>query len=114
AFFARLERLFIELGVEIATRGVLVRAGVCCGVYGELGLLRARGGAAARLAAVLEAISARTNAGVDARTELLFAVGYPSTMPEELGLHAVVRTGMEEDGALRLSGLDAHPGAVCL
>ncbi len=41
-------------------------------------------------------------------------MGYPSTMAEELGLHALVRTGIEEDGALRLSGLDAHPGVVCL
>jgi hypothetical protein len=115
--FATLEQLFLELGVEIAAQGVLVRAGVRCGVYGDLGALRDRGGAAARLAAMLEAAVARTASVTAWRTELLFAVGYPASITEELDLHAVIRTGMEElreMGAFRLSGIDAHPGVVCL
>ena len=104
-FFAELYREFIQLGVEIATRGALVASGVHLAIWGDLGSLRARRGHAALLADAITAVAAMTEAVIDPALRLVLGVGYGPDTARELDVDLILRTGMEEPGVLRLSGL---------
>ncbi len=104
-FFSELYREFIQLGVEIATRGALVASGVHLEIWGDLESLRARGGHAVLLADAIEAVAAMTDAVEDPELRLILGVGYGPDTARELDVDLVLRTGMEEAGVLRLSGL---------
>jgi hypothetical protein len=104
-FFFELYREFIQLGVEIATRGALIASGVHLEIWGDLESLRARGGHAALLADAIEAVAAMTDGVEDPALRLLLGVGYGRDTARELDVDLILRTGMEEPGALRLSGL---------
>ena len=104
-FFLELYREFIQLGVEIATRGALVASGVRLETWGDLGSLRARGGHAALLADAIEAVAAMTDAVDSPELRLILGVGYGPDTARALDVDILLRTGMEEPGVLRLSGL---------
>jgi hypothetical protein len=104
-FFLELYREFLQLGVEIATRGALVASGVRLETWGDLGSLRARGGHAALLADAIEAVAAMTDAVDSPELRLILGVGYGPDTARELDVDILLRTGMEEPGVLRLSGL---------
>lgn len=104
-FFAALHREFIHLGVDIETRGALVAAGVRLEIAGDLGPLRARGGHALALADAIEAVAEMTRGVKTPDLRLALGVGYGRDTARELGADLIVRTGMEEPGVLRLSGL---------
>jgi undecaprenyl pyrophosphate synthase len=104
-FFFELYKEFIQLGVEIETRGALVAAGVRLELWGDLESLQERGGHASLLADAVEAVAGLT-AGVAApRLRLVLGIGYGRDTAEELDVDILLRTGMEEPGVLRLSGL---------
>jgi hypothetical protein len=104
-FFFELYREFIQLGVEIATRGALVDAGVRLGIQGDLESLRRRGGHAVLLADAIEAVASMTDTVADPALRLVLGVGYGADTARELDVDIILRTGMEEPGVLRLSGL---------
>ena len=104
-FFAALYREFIQLGVEIATRGALIAAGVHLEVHGDLASLRARGGHALLLADAIEAVGAMTDPVTAPALRLILGVGYGPDTARELDVDIILRTGMEEPGVLRLGGL---------
>ncbi len=104
-FFFELYREFIQLGVEIATRGALVDAGVHLGIRGDLESLRRRGGHAVLLADAIEAVAAMTDTVAEPALRLVLGVGYGAETARELDVDIILRTGMEEAGVLRLSGL---------
>jgi hypothetical protein len=104
-FFLELYKEFIQLGVEIATRGALVASGVHLEVRGDLGSLRARGGHAALLADSIEAVAGLTDGVADPALRLILGVGYGRDLVRELDVDMILRTGMEAPGVLRLSGL---------
>jgi hypothetical protein len=112
AFFAKVRDQFAKLRAAIDAEGVLVRAGIRLGVAGDLDGLRARGGEAAALAGAVEDTIAATASVTDPRLRLLFGVGYGGHAPTELDVDVVLRSGMETDGVLRLSGLASHPGIL--
>lgn len=104
-FFAELHREFIALGVAVATQRTLISHRIRMDVGGDLRALYARGESAAALAAAIEEVCAMT-AGIDAPAlHLLLGVGYDQDTVTELDVDIVLRTGMEEPGVLRLSGL---------
>jgi hypothetical protein len=111
-FFFELYKEFIELGVAIETRGALVAAMIRMEPWGDLGSLRARGGHAAALADAIEAVAEMTASIVDPDLRLILGVGYGPDTAQELDVDVVVRTGMEEHGVLRLSGLRTGEGIV--
>jgi hypothetical protein len=108
-FFLQIYREMVRLGVAVEAEGALVRSGVELAIHGDLGPLRARGGHAAALADAMEAVARRTARVDRPALRLLLGVGYGPDIADELGADLVLRTGMEEEGVLRLSGL--HTGA---
>ncbi|APR75924.1 Hypothetical protein A7982_01271 [Minicystis rosea] len=109
AFFAHLRDGFLRLAARIDERRTLIAAGVRAELCGDLRALRARRGNAAALADAIEAVIARTSVVSTPSLRLLFGVGYRSTTPRDLDIDLVLRTGLEEDAAFRLSGLSSHP-----
>ncbi len=105
-FFRELYQELIQLGVAIEARGALVSAGVRLDVWGDLGSLRERGGHAVALADAVEAVARMTEGLTAPDLRLTLAVGYGSDTARQLGADIVLRTGMEEPGVLRLSGLE--------
>jgi hypothetical protein len=109
-FFLALYKEFIQLGVEIEARGALVASRIRAATCGDLASLRARGGHAVALADAIEAVVAAT-AGVETPAlRLVLGVGYGRDAARALGVDIVLRTGMEEPGVLRLSGLQPGEG----
>ena len=105
AFFVELHRAFVRLGLAIRSESALIDAGVCLRVAGDLELLRRRGGVAADLAFAIEAAVEQTAGVLTPRLTLHLAIGYGSELAREMHVDILLRTGMEEEGALRLSGL---------
>ncbi len=104
-FFFELYKEFIQLGVEIETRGALVAAGVRMELWGDLESLRDRGGHGALLADAAEAVAGLTASVASPKLRLVLGIGYGRDTAEELDVDILLRTGMEEHGVLRLSGL---------
>ncbi|MEO7327224.1 MAG: hypothetical protein ABI193_01510 [Minicystis sp.] len=109
AFFVELHRAFVRLGLAIRCEGALIDAGIRLRVAGDLDLLRRRGGAAEALAFAIEAAVELCADASAPRLTLHLAVGYGSDLARALDVDILLRTGMEEEGALRLSGL--HPSS---
>jgi undecaprenyl pyrophosphate synthase len=109
AFFAELARGFADLDAAIARRGTLIAAGVRAELCGDLGPLRARGGSAVVLADAVEQVIRRTSTVAEPALRLHFGIGYGPATPREMDVDVVLRTGIEDGGALRLSGLCSHP-----
>lgn len=104
-FFFELYKEFIQLGVEIETRGALVAAGVRMEIWGDLESLRERGGHAVLLADAVEVVAELTERVASPELRLVLGIGYGRDTAEELDVDVLLRTGMEEPGVLRLSGL---------
>jgi hypothetical protein len=104
-FFLALYEEFIQLRRDIETHGALVTVGVRVEVSGDLGSLRARGGHAIALADAIEKVVAMTVAVESPDLRLVLGVGYRRDAARELDVDIILRTGMEEPGVLRLSGL---------
>lgn len=81
-------------------------------VSGDLLTLRARGGRAAALADAIEAVVAMTDGVREPCLRLILGIGYRDDIARSLAADILVRTGMEEPGVLRLSGIEAHERAV--
>jgi hypothetical protein len=111
-FFFELYKEFIELGVAIEMREALVAAKIRMEPWGDLGSLRARGGQAVALADAIEAVAEMTASVADPDLRLLLGVGYGPDTARELGVDVILRTGMEEPGVLRLSGLRTGEGII--
>lgn len=112
AFFAKVHAEFVRLRRAIETGSVLVSAGVRLGIAGDLRALAARGGNAALLAEAIEAAVRATSSIAAPKLELLFGVSYSPDVAVDLDVDVILRTGMEEERALRLSGLSSHPGIL--
>jgi hypothetical protein len=111
-FFLDLYQAFIQLGVAIETTGALVASGVRLEIHGDLGALREGRGHAAALADAIEAVTAMTARVEPCALRLLLCVGYGGDLARELDVDIVLRTGMEGDDTIRLSGLHSHPGIL--
>jgi hypothetical protein len=112
AFFAALHAEFLRLLERVASGRLLV--GVRIETHGRLDRLAEKGGAAARLAHVLELLCETTSAITRPRLRLVFCIDYDEDTPLALGLDVLIRTGMEEPSVLRLSGLRVQPWTVCI
>jgi hypothetical protein len=104
-FFFELYKEFVQLGVDIETRRALVGAGVRMELHGDLGSLRRRGGHAVALADAMLAVASATEGVTKPALRLVLGVGYGPDVAQELDVDVILRTGMEEPGVLRLSGL---------
>lgn len=111
-FFFELYKELIRLGVDIEERGALVDAGVRMEIWGDLESLRARGSSAVALADAAEAVAGLTEKVVEPRLRLLLGIGYGPDTARELDVDILLRTGMEEAGVLRLSGLQTSARIV--
>ncbi|MFT3775632.1 MAG: hypothetical protein QM820_60570 [Minicystis sp.] len=111
-FFTKVRDQFVRLGDAIAMEGVLVGAGVRLEICGDLRRLRERGGPAAELAGVIEAVVRSTELVSSPRLRLAFGVDYGEWTPVGLDVDVVIRTGMEAESVLRLSGLSSYPGIL--
>lgn len=111
-FFAALYAQFVELGAAITLHGALLGAGVRAEIVGDLGPLRARGGHAALLADAILAVARATASVTAPALRLLLGVGYAPDLAVTHDADVVLRTGVEEPSALRLSGLVTHARAV--
>lgn len=113
-FFAMIrEQIQRLLAAELTTR-VFSSVGIRCEIYGDLTELRRKGGAAADVADGFQALANATEDAAEPRLRLVFGIGYGPDMAAELDLDVIVRTGMDDPGMLRLSGLRTHPGVVCV
>lgn len=102
--YEELCRLHADIRRGRVAQGVRIRC------YGDLDRLKSLGGYAERAAHQIEAICHSTALNSAPRmTWLLLAAYGPSTLVD-LGIDAVIRSGMEEPDTLRLSNLDPHPG----
>jgi hypothetical protein len=106
-FFSALYEEFIQLGADVDDHGALVGAGIRMEVHGDLGALRARGGRAVALADAIEAVVAMTAHLESPALRLILGVGYGRDIARELDVDIILRTGMEEPGVLRLSGIES-------
>lgn len=113
-FFLEIFKQMMALGVAVRMRGALVSAGVRLDVCGDLAALRGRGGAGAALADGIEAVCALTEEVTRPVLRLFLGVGYGPDAAREVGADLILRTGMEEPGALRLSGLRAGERVSCV
>lgn len=113
-FFANLRDQFIRLGAAIETQGALIKVGIRLDLCGDLDAMRAHGGCRLALADSIEAVIAKTKHIVAPRFQLFFGIGYSENAPSELGIDVIFRTGMEEEGVFRLSGLRPREGTVCI
>lgn len=113
-FFSNLLDAFTRLGHDIESRGRLVNAGVRAGLCGSLDTLHAHGGVRGALARAIEAAIAKTSHVEDPALRLYFGIGYDSDAPRELDIDVILRTGMEEEGVCRVSGLRPRSDSVCI
>jgi hypothetical protein len=111
-FFCELYKEFVRLGVAVEAGGALVGAGIAVEIGGDLGALRARGGHAAAVADAALAVAAATARVQRPRLRLVLMLGYDQRTTEAFDADIILRTGMEEDNVLRLSGLSTHPGVA--
>ncbi|WP_044966231.1 hypothetical protein [Sorangium cellulosum] len=111
-FHTALHAEFLRLVEAVEARRVL--EGVRIELYGRLDRLKRKGGAARRLAYVIELLVEATRGVAEPKVRLVLGIDYDGWAPLMLGLDVLIRTGMEASGALRLSGLRAHPGLACV
>ena len=111
-FFFELYKEFIQLGIDIETRGALVACNVRLEIHGDLDALRDRGGHAIHLADAILAVVRATEGVANPDLRLILGVGYGCDIALDLDVDIVLRTGMEEPGVLRLSGLRTAEGVV--
>jgi hypothetical protein len=105
SFFFALYKEFIQLGIDIETRRALVACNVRLEIHGALDALRDRGGHAVHLADAILAVVGATEGVANPELRLILGVGYGCDIALELDVDLLLRTGMEEPGVLRLSGL---------
>lgn len=111
-FFAALHAEFLRLTEAVVSGRQLV--GVRIETHGRLDRLARKCEVGARLVHVLELLCEATSDIQDPRLRLVFCIDYDENTPLELGLDVLLRTGMEEPGVLRLSGLRVSPSTVCI
>lgn len=110
-FFAALHAEFLRL-LEGVMCGSILR-GIRFELRGRLDRLAKRNEPAARLARVIELLCEASLVVTEPRLRLVLCVDYDEDVPLELELDLLVRTGMEEPGVLRLSGLRVSPDTMC-
>ncbi|WP_437303828.1 hypothetical protein [Sorangium sp. So ce388] len=111
-FHTALHAEFLRLVEAVESGRVL--DGVRVELYGRLDRLKRKGCAARRLAYVVELLVEATRGVGEPKVRLVLGIDYDGWAPLMLGLDGLIRTGMEASGALRLSGLRAHPGLACV
>lgn len=111
-FFAALHTQFLRLLEGVVSRRCLV--GIRVEAHGRLDRLERKGGAAARLAHVLDLLVEATRSTPDPRLRLVFCIDYDEDAPLALDLDILLRTGMEAPSALRLSGLRVNANTICI
>lgn len=104
-------RQIVELAVDMDTDKLLTGDGIALGLSGDVPWLLSRGGVWSRVAEGLLALVRCADTPVKPRLRLLLAVAYPDDLVSQLDAQIVIRTGMEQDDLVRLSGID-HGGAV--
>ncbi len=104
---------FLVLGTRILRDGVFVSDGIRCTPHGNLGALRRRGGAWGRFSAAVEAVCESTRSVRNPRMDLYFGVNYPPSFLNDLDIPTLFRTGMEERGVVRASGIVPHVRGYC-
>lgn len=104
AFFRALRAALLEFGAAIEG-GEL--PGVRVEIVGGLSRLRLAGGEAVSCADAFEALARATAEEQAPRLELMLAVDYARDLTRRTVADLVVRTGMEREGLIRGSGLDA-------
>ena len=109
AFIEEVAWQFLVLGTRIAKEGLFLADGIRCLPDGELDELYRKGGPRARLAAAVEACCEMTSGVQASRMVLYFGLRYRPTFLRALDIPNIVRTGMEEPAAVRLSGILPHP-----
>ncbi|MFC1749721.1 hypothetical protein ACFL2V_13045 [Pseudomonadota bacterium] len=110
SFFRELYAAFVGLGVSIETKGTLVDANIKLEIHGDTGVLLQRGGYAARLAYMMNAVCARTAHLEEPSLRLILGVNYDEDTAMDLGCNIILRSGMESEDAIRLSGTRSHEG----
>ncbi|MCC6556971.1 MAG: hypothetical protein IT372_28805 [Polyangiaceae bacterium] len=108
--FKHLYEELLRLHADCRRGRVLQSVRVRC--HGNLNCLKSMGGYAERAAHQIEAICDATALNTDPRVTWWMLVAYGPGALVDLGIDAVIRSGMEEPDTLRLSDLDPHPGAA--
>lgn len=113
-FIEEIAHQFLVLGTRIKGEGLFVKDGVRCLPHGDLEMLHRKGGARARLATGVEVVCGLTDGVRAPHMVLIFGVRYPPSILQDLDIPDILRTGMEEPGVVRLSGIIPHPKGLAI
>ncbi len=111
-FFWKMYQAFLGLGVNILSNGVLVEDGIVIKVEGDLEALKRKNEIASLLADAIERVCKLTNLVKKPQMELVLGVNYDQTIACKHQVNLLFRSGMEESGAVRASGIQASPGML--
>ncbi|HLG25781.1 MAG TPA: hypothetical protein VI588_03255 [Candidatus Gracilibacteria bacterium] len=105
AFFDQIYKAFVGLGIAIENEGVLVAKKIRLGYDGDLAGMRQKSRSAAKLADIIETVCGQTAHIQEPAMDLILGVNYDEFLALSHQVHAIYRSGMEEDKSIRLSGL---------
>ncbi|MDI1443561.1 hypothetical protein [Polyangium sp. 6x1] len=109
-FFRELHEALVHFGAAV-TGGAM--QGVRIELAGRLSRLRAAGGYAAACADDFEAIERATAHENQPTLRLTLAVDYDSDIAIREKADIILRTGMQDEGVVRTSGIDTSPSQFC-
>lgn len=113
AFFQALVDQFSRLLTSIVHKGYLIRADICCRVFGNLDKLRNAGGARQRLVEEVEAVCEATHSVARPKMYMDFWLAYSNDIAYESDIDLVVRTGAEDADVAR-PGLSLPLNVPCV
>ncbi|AKT41261.1 hypothetical protein [Chondromyces crocatus] len=112
SFFDELTAQFVALRARIERDSALIRDGIRMTIVDDLRPLYAKGGSCTALAEAMRRAADATCHQARPTLDLSIAAGYSEELAIERSVDLILRTGMECEGVLRLSGLRSHAGCL--
>lgn len=108
-FFWKMYQAFVALGMRIQTDGILINDNIRLMVSGQLENLKSKGPNAKKLAEIIEQVCRLTDGIREPKMTLSLGVNYDANIALDNEVDIIVRSGMEEPGTMRLSGMKTAP-----
>lgn len=105
-FLRKMLVAFLGLGIKISDQEVFIPDGIELTIEGDLGKLRKKSPVGRQLADMIEASGRLTQGQTKTGLTAVFGIGYDEKIAEKHQVDCLVRTGMEEEGIARTSGIE--------
>jgi undecaprenyl pyrophosphate synthase len=107
-FFHKMYQAFVGLGVKMEAEGVLVKENIKMSAYGDLDKLKAQSEVARQFVEMVETVCSKTAHLENPKLNLVLGINYDENIALEQDVQAIYRSGMEQQNAVRLSGIRTH------